>query len=80
MPIEEEEPRQEKFIYIAPPKQDEVPKDIMSIELLKIDLQKQCFLYKVKMPNCSKYNQFKGLFLRAPEGEGPFELTLEVSE
>ncbi len=32
------------------------------------------------MPKCSTYNQFKGLYFRAPENEGPAELTVEVTK
>ena len=62
---------EEKYVYINPPREPELPKDITDLIFLKINLEKQTWDWRFIMPRCGKLNQFKGLFLRAPEGEGP---------
>jgi hypothetical protein len=68
----------ETFIYVDPPKLPQPPKDIIDIELVEISIAKQAWVWKITMPRCSQYNQFKGLYLRAPEGEGPAEVLKEL--
>ena len=74
MDYPEEEIKEEKYIYVDPPKLPQVPKDISDIQFVNINLKRQTWNWKITMPKCGKLNQFKGLYLRAPEGEGPAQL------
>lgn len=60
-----------KYVYVEVPKTPEVPKDIYNAKLIKKNLANQSWIWRIFLPTCSNYNQFKGLYLRAPEGEGP---------
>lgn len=47
-----------KYIYVEPPKLPERPKDLYDVQLVRVDLIKQCWVWRFYMPKCSSYNQY----------------------
>jgi hypothetical protein len=69
-----------EYVYVEAQPTPEPPKDIRDLIFVKIDLQKQCYRYRIELPSSGKYNPIAGLFLRSEQGSESFELTVELKE
>lgn len=65
---EEEEVKEERYIYVDIPRPPQKPKDITNIIFLNKNLTNQSWNYRLCMPICGKLNQFQGVYIRAPDG------------
>jgi hypothetical protein len=54
-----------EYVYVDPEPVHEPPKDIRDLTFLKINLQKQCYLFRIDLPNCGNFNPLEGLFIRS---------------
>lgn len=67
-----------EYVYVDAVPQNEPPKDIRNLTFLKIDLQKQCYRYRIDLSTSGKHNPLVGVFIRSPEGSESYEINLDI--